>query len=618
MADTLVHRGPDSSGTWADDDAGIALGHRRLAIVDLSPGGHQPMVSADGRWVICYNGEVYNFTDLRAELEAQGCVFRGHSDTEVIVESIARHGVDATVDRLIGMFAFALWDRETRSLTLVRDRVGVKPLYWSVQRGVLLFGSELKALRAHPAWAAQLDPEAADALVRFSYIPGETTIYKGVHKLRPGHMLTVRAGEEPRLSCYWSLADVVRARAADRFAGTEAEAVDQLDALLRDAVSRRMVADVPLGAFLSGGIDSSTVVAHMQAASNRPVRTFSIGFNEEGYDEAVHAKAVARHLGTDHTELYLDSAAALDVIPRLPAMFDEPFADSSQLPTYLVAAMTREHVTVALSGDGGDELFGGYPRYFVTDALWRKIGRLPGGLRALGGRGLQCLPPRAWDRILSALPLKGMPARPGEKVHRVARVLGMPGGDALYEHIMTQWTGGRTLVPQARGAVGLGYDGALSDVLPDFVERMQVHDAVTYLPDDIMTKVDRTTMAVSLEAREPLLDHRLVEFAWTLPRHFKIRGGDGKWLLRQALYRYVPRDMVERPKMGFSIPLESWLRGPLREWAEALLDPAALSAEDLFDPAAVRSLWDDHQNGRRNHSTVLWNVLMLQAWRAAA
>jgi len=617
MADTMTHRGPDGSGVWADADAGVAFGHRRLAIIDLSPGGHQPMVSADGRFVITYNGEVYNFQDLRAELEASGQRFRGQSDTEVIVESVARHGLPTTVNRLVGMFAFALWDRTTQTLSLVRDRLGVKPLYWTIQGGTLLFASELKGLRAHPAWAAEIDPEAVDAMVRYCYVPAPASIYRGVYKLPPGSILTIRPSSEPELTAYWRLTDAVRAGVAHRFDGSAEEAADRLDALLRDCISRRLVADVPLGAFLSGGIDSSTVVAHMQAASSHPVKTFTIGFNEKGYDEAVHAKAVAAHLKTDHTELYLDATAAIDVIPRLPEMFDEPFADSSQLPTYLVAELTRRHVTVALSGDGGDELFGGYPRYFVTAALWRRIGRLPPGLRRTGGSLLRLLPPAAWNRLLGPLPLKAIPARPGEKVHRIARLLDQPGGDALYHHIMMQSPGVGRLVPRATGAVTLAFDAGLAEILPDFVERMQVHDTLTYLPDDIMTKVDRTTMAVSLEAREPLLDHRLVEFAWTLPRAFKIRGGDGKWLLRKVLNRYVPPELTERPKMGFSIPLSSWLRGPLRDWAESLLEPGRLKDDALFDPGTIGPLWRDHLAGHRDHASILWNILMVQAWREA-
>jgi len=615
MSDTLVHRGPDSSGDWTDPAAGVALGHRRLAIVDLTPAGHQPMISADGRWVVTYNGEIYNFRELRQELENTGCRFRGHSDTEVMLEMVARRGVDATIVRLVGMFAIAFWDRQERHLYLVRDRLGVKPLYWTVQAGCLLFASELKALRVHPSWSATLDVEAADAMLRFSYIPGPATIYRDVFKLPPGSVLRACLGREHSITPYWTLLSAVQRGLAGRFSGSIEDATDRLDHLLRDVVSRRMVADVPLGAFLSGGIDSSVVVAQMQASSTVPVRTFSIGFHESGYDEAVHAKAVARHLGTDHTEFYLDAAAAKAVIPKLPAMFDEPFGDSSQIPTFLVAEMTRRHVTVALSGDGGDELFGGYPRYQAVDTIWRKLRGMPGWSRRGLGALLRAIPAGQWDRILQAFPWKSRPARSGEKVHRVARILDARTADEFYQMVMTQREAQSGLVPAAKGTIGLGLSKALAAVLPDFVERMQYFDTMTYLAEDIMAKVDRTTMAVSLEAREPLLDHRLVEFAWTLPKQYKFANGQGKWLLRQVLFRYVPLELVERPKMGFSIPIDEWLRGVLREWAEDLLDEQRLQADGLLASSIVRRLWSEHQARVRNHSTIFWNLLMLQAWR---
>lgn len=613
MADTLQHRGPDSAGYWLDLEGKIAFGHRRLAIVDLSEAGHQPMISADARWAVTYNGEVYNFQELRRELEAAGCQFRGSSDTEVIVESVARYGVEATIKRLVGMFALALWDRKGRELYLVRDRLGVKPLYWTVQRGSLMFASELKAFGAHPSWQPRLDVEAADAMLRFSYIPGPATIYRDTFKLPPGSILRATIGKEPIIATYWTVFDAIQRGVSSRFNGSPEEAADRLDQLLNDAVSRRMVADVPLGAFLSGGIDSSVVVAQMQASSSTPVRTFSIGFHESGYDEAVHAKAVARHLGTEHTEFYLDATAAQAVISKLPAMFDEPFGDSSQIPTFLVAEMTRRHVTVALSGDGGDELFGGYPRYQAVDGIWRKLRAMPGWSRSGLGRLMQAVPASAWDRVLGSMPWKGIPARPGEKVHRMARMLDARSADEFYQMVMTQRES--RLVPAAKGVIGLGLDGALAALVPDFVERMQGFDMQCYLTEDIMAKVDRTTMAVSLEAREPLLDHRLVEFAWTLPKQYKFAQGQGKWLLRQVLYRYVPREMVERPKMGFSIPIDEWLRGPLRNWAADLLEEQRLKMDGLLAVEKVRLLWDEHQARTRNHSTVLWNLLMLQSWK---
>lgn len=616
MAATLARRGPDGEGVWVDAAAGVGLGHRRLAIIDLSPGGRQPRVSADGRLVITYNGEIYNYRELRAELETAGHRFESQSDTEVLVEACAAWGVEHAVERLVGIFAFALWDRASRTLTLARDHLGVKPLYWTWTGGRLLFGSELKALRAHPGWLPELDRDAVAAYLRFNYVPAPRTIHKGVFKLEPGCRLTLRAGAEPVVTRYWDLRTVARAGLADRLEDlSDAEAVDRLETLLRDAVGRQMVADVPLGAFLSGGIDSSVVAALMQTQSPRPVRSFTIGFHDPGYDEARQAKAVAAHLGTDHTELYVEPSHALDVIPRLPEWFDEPFADVSQIPTFLVAEMTRRHVTVALSGDGGDELFAGYNRYLWGDAVWRRLGRLPGGLRAGLAGALTALPPARWDAVFRMVPARLRPRQAGEKLHKLARVLGHDRPDALYRGLVSQWDEPAALVPGAVEPRGILWDAAVAAEVPDFMERMQLFDSLTYLPDDILTKVDRASMANGLEARVPLLDHRLVAFAWRLPRRFKLRDGTGKWLLRQVLYRHVPPALVDRPKMGFAVPLDAWLRGPLRDWAEALLDERRLREEGLLEPGPIRRLWAEHLSGTRNGQYPLWGVLMLQAWR---
>jgi asparagine synthase (glutamine-hydrolysing) len=617
MTATLAHRGPDESALWSDADARLALGHRRLSIIELSAAGAQPMLSSCGRFVISYNGEVYNADELRSELVRAGRRFRGRSDTEVIVEAAALWGVAATVERLIGMFAMALWDREQRTLFLVRDRLAIKPLYWADFSGRLLFGSELKALRADTAWSPELDRDALAAYLRFGYVPAPHTIYRGVCKLPAGTILTVPAEGPPALAAYWSLADIARTGQSARFAGDEEDAADALEALLRDAVGRRMVADVPLGAFLSGGIDSSTVVALMQTQSARPVRTFSIGFRERDYDEGGNAAAVARHLGTDHTELCASPQHALDVIPRLADMYDEPFADSSQIPTHLVSQMTRAHVTVALSGDGGDELFGGYNRYFRARRLMRTIEAAPPPLRALAAGGMRALPPSAWSALGAMIPEQRRPAQFGDKIHKLADIVaGHGAGDELYRRIVSLWPDPTAILRGGQKPPGPLDDAGLAARIPDPVERMQYLDTLTYLPDDILTKIDRASMAVALEARVPLLDHRLVAFSWTLPPSMKAAGGIGKRVLRRVLYRHVPRALVDRPKMGFAMPVGEWLRHELRDWAEELLSERALEQGGIFAPAVIRRRWREHLSGARNWQAALWAVLMFQAWKA--
>ena len=611
MADTLSHRGPDDWGTWADAGAGIALGHRRLSIVDLSEAGHQPMVSADERFVITYNGEVYNADELRAELEAEGKRFRGHSDTEVILEGFASWGAERLVERLIGMFAFAVWDRRERALSLVRDRIGIKPLYWAQQGDLFLFGSELKALCAWPGFGPEIDRDALGAYFRWGYVPAPRSIYRGVQKLRPGHRLTLSANGQTELVRYWDLGEVARAGLADRLDASDEEATDALEALLRDAVRRRMIADVPLGAFLSGGIDSSAVVALMQAESDRPVRTFTIGFHEPGFDEATHAKAIAGHLGTDHTELYVESGHALSIVPRIPHWFDEPFSDSSQIPTYLVSEMTRQHVTVALSGDGGDELFAGYANYARARDLWERVGRGPDAFRGAAASLLESVVPGGGDGALGLLPGALRPAKPGHRLNKLARMLRCRDVEELYRVLLRRW--------DERVVFGAGDDdgGPWEEdggFVPDLVERLEYLDTLSYLPDDILTKVDRASMAVSLEARVPVLDHRVVEFSWRVPPSMKVREGQTKWLLQQVLHRHVPKNLVERPKMGFGVPIGAWLRGPLRDWAETLLDEARLEREGYLDPAPVRRKWQEHLDERADWDYALWDVLMFQAW----
>ncbi|MGB6795536.1 MAG: asparagine synthase (glutamine-hydrolyzing) [Xanthobacteraceae bacterium] len=614
LAKSIAYRGPDDQGIWTDNECETALVHRRLSIIDLSAAGHQPMLSADGRYVISYNGEVYSFRPIADELAARGHKFRGHSDTEVILESFAVNGIEATLKRMIGMFAIALWDRRDRTLTLMRDRLGIKPLYWAKFGNTFLFGSELKALRAHPGWTPRIDQSAVAAFMRHNYIPAPRTIYEGVHKLEPGTVLTLPWRSEPNISRFWDARSVARDGSHNPVEGSDAELTEQLESLLKDAVSRRMIADVPLGAFLSGGVDSSTVVALMQAAKSGTVKSFSIGFDIEGYNEAPHAAAVARHLQTDHTELTVTSKEALDVIPRLADFYDEPFADSSQIPTYLVSAMTRKYVTVALSGDGGDELFAGYNRYQLTQRFWRSLSLMPRAVRKGAAAALTAVRPDRWTQILSALPSRLRPPQAGDKVHKAAAVLRLDSADAVYRRLVSHWEPSE-IMPQVAEPRSILDDATVAKDFPDLLERMQFLDLVTYLPDDILTKVDRASMAVALEARVPLIDHRVVEFAWRLPENVKVRNGTSKWLLRQVLNRHVPSELIERPKMGFGIPLGEWLRGPLRDWAETLLNEQRLRQAGLLDAGMVRRYWADHLDGRRNWQYLIWDVLMLEAWR---
>jgi asparagine synthase (glutamine-hydrolysing) len=615
MADTLQHRGPDGGDVWTDAQAGIALGHRRLAVVDLSPTGFQPMHSADGRYVATFNGEIFNFSELRAEIAATGHNFRGTSDTEVMLEGFSRWGVRATVEKMIGMFAIGLWDRATRSLYLIRDRLGVKPLYYACDGTRLIFGSELKALCAVPDFAPSLDRDALLAYFRHADVPGPATIYREAKKLQPGTLLEWQEGHEPRLDTYWSARNVAVAGRAHWSTQIDDEtAIENLDLLLRDAVKRRMIADVPLGAFLSGGIDSSLVVALMQAQNGTPIRTFTIGFDEAGYDEAKHAKAVAAHLGCAHTELYVSAAQARDVIPKLAEFYDEPFADASQIPTYLVAEMTRRHVTVALSGDGGDESFAGYNRHVWADRLESDTRMLPRWLRRGIARALT-MPGETGYRLLSALlPASKRPVRPAEKAAKLAALLTADDPSAIYRGLVSQWPDPRVLVPGASEPDGPIWDKTMAADMPDFAARMQLLDTLTYLPDDVLAKVDRATMAVGLEGRNPLLDHRVVEAAWRLPPHMKLRGGQGKWILREILARYVPRELFERPKMGFAVPIGAWLRGSLRDWAADLLDPTSIAADGILAPAPIAAAWAAHQAGE-DRTYALWTVLMFRSWQ---
>lgn len=612
MGDAIRHRGPDDSGIWLDEGAGIGLAHRRLSILDLSPAGHQPMVSPSGRWVIAFNGEIYNHVALRRELEQNGSapVWRGHSDTETLLAAIEAWGVDRTLRCSVGMFAIALWDRTERSLWLARDRIGEKPLYYGWQGSTFLFGSELAALRAHPAFSAGIDRSSLSLLLRHNYVPAPYSIFEGIRKLPPATWLKVSLTERnSRPIQYWSLAETAVRGVREPFAGSEQDAIESLERLLGDAVEGQMASDVPLGSLLSGGIDSTLVTALMQVRSDRPIRTFTIGFEEEAYDESGYARAIAQHLGTDHTELKLSGRDALSLVPELPRLYDEPFADSSQLPTHLVMRLARKSVTVALSGDGGDEFFGGYNRYLLAPRLWQRIRMVPSPLRVPLLRLATCV----YARSPTGLDV----AQVGDKLARLTRLFAakrVDGVDDLYAALVSEWDNPANVVLGGSLPTTMLDERDQWPALVDPAERMMALDALTYLPGDVLAKVDRAAMAISLETRAPFLDRDVMEFAWTLPISMKLRRGRGKWILRQVLRRHVPDELMERPKMGFGIPLDQWLRGPLRDWAEALLDAKRLREDGFFDVAAVRRTWEKHIAGREQYGYRLWSVLMFQAW----
>lgn len=616
MTDTLVHRGPDSRGTWIDPEIGVGLGHRRLAIRDISPTGHQPMVSSCQRYVIIYNGEVYSHKEIGRDLEKCGRHLRGSSDTEVILEACAEWGVEPTVKRLIGMFAFALFDRKEREIFLVRDRLGIKPLYWGLFNGLLVFGSELKALRAADGWEPRIDRNALAAFMRHNYIPAPHSIYRGVQKLEPGCMLRLTRQGIPEITRFWNLRGIAEQGCAAPSQRPETELLDQLDNLLRDAVQRRMVADVPLGSLLSGGIDSSLVTALMAEQSDRPINTFCIGFQEQEFNEAPYAREIAKHLGTNHTELYVESGHALDLVDKLPYWYDEPFADSSQIPTMMVCELTKKHVTVVLSGDGGDELFAGYNRYALGLDIWNKASAAPYPIRKMLARAMLAHPTSRLDAFGRLLPSRWRRPHLGSKLHKLANAILQDDPDSMYRRMLSHWHEPDDIVIGAHEAKGILWDETVMRTIPDFLDRMQFLDTVTYLPDDILTKVDRASMSVALEARVPLLDHRVVELAWHMPQHMKIRDKQAKWALRQILYKRVPPHLIERPKMGFGVPFDQWLRGPLRDWAETLLDEKRLEQQGLFKAAPIRERWQAHLEGA-NWGYPLWNVLMAQAWIAA-
>ena len=622
MGRALVHRGPDDAGIWSDPKRQVLFAHQRLAINDLSKSGQQPMQSASGRYVLCFNGEIYNHQELRSELNAcaNAPCWRGHSDTETILALIDAYGLKSALKKCVGMFALALWDSQSEDVFLARDRIGEKPLYYGQNGKILCFASELKALRVHPEFLPTVDRDALCLFLRYNYVPQPFSIYQGIKKLPPGHFIKLEPNAMP--TAYWTVDRIIHAAKDNPFEGSDEKALDILDQVLMRSIKEQMQADVPLGAFLSGGVDSSLIVAMMQEQSSRPVKSFSIGFEDKQFDEAPFAKRVARHLGTDHHELYVSAEQARSVIPNLPKLYDEPFSDSSQIPTFLVSEMARQHVTVSLSGDAGDELFGGYTRYIWGKNIWPKLNAVPRPVRHFGAATLTSISPTNWNKFFSPLlavaPQRLRHTNVGDKIHKLAGVIGASNTEAVYRTLISHWDRPDDIVIAGLEPVTtLTIADGVAAGLP-FAERMMYYDLLTYLPDDILVKVDRAAMGVSLETRVPFLDHRVVELAWQLPLHLKVRDGVGKWCLRELLFRRVPKHLIERPKTGFAVPVGDWIRGPLRDWAETLLDTSRLKSSGYFNTRMIETKWREHLSGDRNWHYCLWDILMFESWRDEA
>ncbi|MCF2155402.1 asparagine synthase (glutamine-hydrolyzing) [Photobacterium carnosum] len=618
MNDTLSYRGPDSDGFWFNYQQGLALGHRRLAIQDLSPAGHQPMLSSSGRYQIVFNGEIYNHLDLRAELEKEygysKGYWNGHSDTETLLSCFDKWGIRETTNKMVGMFSIALWDNKNNSLSLIRDRLGEKPLYYGWQGDTFLFGSELKALKKHPKFKACINRGALALYLRYNNVPSPYSIYENIFKLSPGKILTLTSDKKEVITEYWSVPSVIEKAQDNIFTGTANDAVDCLQQKLSLSIEQQMLSDVSLGAFLSGGVDSSTVVSMMQSLSTKPIKTFTIGFEDKGYNEAVHAKSIAKHLNTEHTELYITPTDAQSVIPSLSSIYDEPFADVSQIPTILVSQLAKQKVTVSLSGDGGDELFAGYNRHNKIYKTWPKLQKIPLSYRCQSAKLLKAISPKIWDSAQSLIPSRYRVRQLGDKIHKSANVLGSSTFDDLYLGLISQFQNPSSWLLAGDEIENIMSSNLLKIPSISNTEVSMALDMMMYLPDDVLTKVDRAAMSQSLETRVPMLDHRIVEFAWSLPLDYKLRDGQSKWILKKVLERYIPQNLIDRPKMGFSVPIDSWLRGPLYDWVESLINEERLYKEGYFKVEMVRQLWKEHLSCKFNHQYQLWTILMFQQW----